>query len=83
MHSFSNETRNFVTPSLFGELMPLLRICICVCYFDLLCTPKSAKFQNEAKFRHSFEIGGYHTPFSCILSPMRREISSLLHCLVN
>ena len=31
MHFFTHETRNFATPSLFDELVPLMCICICVC----------------------------------------------------
>ena len=42
MQFLSNETKTFVTHSLFDEFMPLLCICIYVCYFDLICTEMCA-----------------------------------------
>ena len=54
MHFFSNETRNFVTPSLFDELMPFLCIYICVCYFDLICAEICA---FDGFYEHSDNLG--------------------------
>ena len=45
-------------------------------------TQNQPNSKTEAKSGHSFQIGRYHTPFSCIFSLMRREISPLFHYLM-
>ena len=61
MHFFSHETRNFTTPSFSDVLIPLLCICIFVCYFDFIC-PEICAFDEFHE--HSDNLDMQYVPCS-------------------